>query len=304
MMTILNKASIVATALSAFLLRPCISFQVPNPYMLAAGRGFKCSRVGAPTAPTHLSSSLVSEESTTATISLDPEAMQLKDDLIALADKTSRGFSASTSDRNIAKTIINNLAKYSPSDEPAAAYYTNNLNEANRSTLAGKWTLIYTDAPDITSLEGGPFSTAKLGRIGQECNPPSIKNVIEWTRPEWASSLPFSGGESSRVLQKVCCEGSATKDKPTQVDLKIAGLELSGVNNNDDDGGSGDDAGIGGSLFNGPAGFFESNPVKLQGPLTAPFGKFEILYLDDGMRITKTYQGYYAVNVRDENEWF
>jgi len=303
MMTIFNKASIVAASFSAFLARPCISFQVPNPITLDAARGLKCSRVGAATALTALSSSLVSEESTTTTISLDPEAIQLKDDLIALANKTSRGFSATRSDRNKAKTIINNLAKYSPSDEPAAAYYTDNSNEANRSTLAGKWTLIYTDAPDITSLEGGPLSTAKLGRIGQECNPPSIKNVIEWTRPEWASSLPFSGGESSRVLQKVCCEGSATKDNPRQVDLKIAGLELSGVNNNDDDG-SGKNAGIGGSLFNGPAGFFESNPVKLQGPLTAPFGKFEILYLDDGMRITKTYQGYYAVNVRDENEWF
>lgn len=160
--------------------------------------------------------------------------------------------------------------------------------------------MIYTDAPDITSLEGGPFSTAKLGKIGQECDPPSIKNVIEWQRPDWAASLPFSGSDSSRVLQKVCCEGSASSDKPKEVDLKLLGLELSGMN-----GSTVDDAQGGlGSLLNGPASLFESNPVKLQGPLTAPFGKFELLYLDDDMRITKTYQGFVAVNIREKEEWF
>ncbi len=48
----------------------------------------------------------------------------------------------------------------------------------------------------------------------------------------------------------------------------------------------------------------ESNPVRLQGPLTATFGRFKILYLDNGMHITRAYQGYYAVNVRGEDEWF
>ncbi len=176
----------------------------------------------------------------------------------------------------------------------------------NGSTLAGKWTLIYTDAPDITSLEGGPLSTAKLGRIGQECEPPMIKNVIEWSRPDWAASLPFSGGESSRVLQKVCCEGSSTPNNPKMVDLKLVGLELSGMNGGTDSGERGEDSNGLSAFFNGPAALLESNPVKLQGPLTAPFGKFDILYLDDDLRITKTYQGFFAVNIREEdgNEWF
>lgn len=125
--------------------------------------------------------------------------------------------------------------------------------------------------------------------------------MIEWQRPDWASSLPFSGGESSRVLQKVCLEGSATKENPKTVNLKAVGLELSGMNGSD--GVDADSSGLS-SFFNGPAALLESNPVKLQGPLTAPFGKFEILYLDDDMRITKTYQGYFAVNIREANEWF
>jgi hypothetical protein len=56
-------------------------------------------------------------------------------------------------------------------------------------------------------------------------------------------------------------------------------------------------------LKDGPARLLKNNPVKLRGPLKAPFGKFEILYLDEDMRIIKTGQGYYAVNIRGE-VWF
>ena len=73
-------------------------------------------------------------------------------------------------------------------------------------------------------------------------------------------------------------------DTPNAVDLKIVGLELSGTSegdNNNDEGGSS-------AFLNGPAAFFENNPVELKGPLTAPFGKFEVLFLDDGMRIPPT----------------
>lgn len=138
-----------------------------------------------------------------------------------------------------------------------------------------------------------------MGRIGQECNPPSIKNVIEWERPSWAASLPFSGKESSRVLQKVCTEGTATPDNPKAVDLKIVGFELEGISGDNDNASDG-----GFSLLRGPASLLENNPVSLRGPLAAPFGKFEILYLDNDMRITKTYQGFYTVNIREDDEWF
>lgn len=244
---------------------------------------------------------------TTIALALSSQQQQLKDDLVALATSTRRGFSASRKDRDEAKNIINKLSELSPSKEPAAAYYTTSSDAQDRSedtvpSLAGKWTLIYTDAPDITSLDA-PLSIQKLGRIGQECNPPLIKNVIEWKRPAWASALPFSGDEDSRILQKVITEGSSTPvDNPT-VDLKLVGLEISGTNGD----GRMDETNSGlMKLLNGPAALFEQNPIKLQGPLKGPFGKFDILYLDDEMRITKTYQGFYAVNIRQEkeDEWF
>lgn len=297
--TVTIAATFAAASLSLSLMcRPCSSFSLRA--LAFAGAGRTQFRRGVSSSPTMASS--VVEEAVTGVVP-DPEAARLKDDLIALAAATRRGFSASRSDRERAKRIIGDLSGRSPSDEPASAYYGGGGGSDNRASLAGKWTLVYTDAPDITSLEGGPLSTAKLGRIGQECFPPSIKNVIEWRRPDWASSLPFSaaGGEGSRVIQKVCCEGSATSKGPKTVDLKLLGLELSGAS----DGGA-DGAGAGGlsALLKGPAALLEDNPVKLQGPLTAPFGKFDILYLDDDMRITRTYQGYYAVNIREEEDWF
>ena len=47
--------------------------------------------------------------------------------------------------------------------------------------------------------------------------------------------------------------------------------------------------------------------LKLDESRQPPFGSFEILYLDDSLRITKTSRNHYAVNVRiqsPEEEWF
>ena len=82
---------------------------------------------------------------------------------------------------------------------------------------------------------------------------------------------------------------------PTVVDLKLVGLEIiSGASENE-----------GGMIdSSGPASFFQNFPVTLEGPLSLTFGQFEVLYLDDDMRITRTFQGFTAVNVREKTEWF
>ena len=82
-----SKVSTGAVTIAAFLLRPCSSFQVPNA-LETGSRG----RFGAAT--TFLSSSVTEEPS--SEISLDSEAIQLKDDLITLAAATRRGVSGLT----------------------------------------------------------------------------------------------------------------------------------------------------------------------------------------------------------------
>jgi hypothetical protein len=241
---------------------------------------------------------------------INSEALSLKNELLELARRTDRGFQASTADKKRARELIFDLARFNPTPEPASPYYADkSRNEQTAtSTLAGKWTLVFTDAPDITGLDTSrnPCSTAKLGKIGQECSPPYIKNVIEWLRPDWASGLPLSGSDESRVLQKVVTSASATPEKPLIVDLKVAGLELEAGSS--DDGSSQDSSDIASRIQKQgiPVGLLSANPVDLKGPWNPPFGQFEILYLDADLRIIKTGQNFVAVNqrIRNGEEWF
>lgn len=231
------------------------------------------------------------------------EVSQLKSDLFALASSSKRGFSATNVQKDEARRLCEKLKLLNPTKEPLYPYYSNEDKSGDDVgvSLAGKWTLVYTDAPDITSLDGGPLAIAKLGRIGQECNPPLVKNVIEWLKPDWSDRLPFSvGNDDGRVLQKVCTEASASPTDPFRANLKAVGLDIVGYIS--------DDPAPTKSLPlpDNPAQIFKKNPVELRGPLKAPFGQFEVLYLDSEMRIIKTYQGFIAVNVRlqPSEEWF
>jgi hypothetical protein len=158
----------------------------------------------------------------------------LKRELMQLSRDTDRGVDATASQVARARTLIDELARYNPTREPARPYYRDAIYESNNinaPSLAGTWTLVWTDAPDITSLKRN--SLAQLGRIGQECAPPFIKNVIEWNPPSWTRGLPGSGWSSDtseankpRILQKVVTEATASPQQPNQVQLQVAGLEV------------------------------------------------------------------------------
>lgn len=248
-----------------------------------------------------------------STTTENPEVQTLKSELVKLADRTKRGFTASAAEKRKANEIIQSLQRLQTIPDPAKSYYdksstssvtTGENDGTSNISISGKWTLIYTDAPDITGLDTtrNPFSTAKLGRIGQECDPPYIKNVIEWVRPDWAKDLPFSGSDESRILQKVVTSGSATPSKPTFVDLKVAGLELVAGESNSNGSNVVETIQSQGLA----AGLLSINPVDLKGPLNPPFGRFEILYLDEEFRAIRTSQNFLAVNKRcsKDDEWF
>mmetsp|Transcript_17644 Transcript_17644/g.25759 ORF Transcript_17644/g.25759 Transcript_17644/m.25759 type:complete len:331 (+) Transcript_17644:41-1033(+) len=256
----------------------------------------------------------------------------LKLSLLFIAKDTKRGFSATSSQRKEVAEIIKQLAQLNPTKEPAVSYYENDQAASGEPSISGKWTLAYTNAPDITSLDvslssastflPAPPSTAKLGRIGQDCDASqsTIANVIEWKRPEWLGNMinnmngdtenSKSGDESGRVLQKVVCEAKVSPERPNIVDLKLVGFELLGQTPEDSDGGKENNLlfpwlpDFSSLLREGPAALFSKNPISLRGPLKAPFGQFEIKYLDDEMRIIKTNQGYFAVNMRESDPWF
>jgi hypothetical protein len=248
---------------------------------------------------------------------VDSTIKQLKQSLIALSKSTKRGFFASLSQRAEAKDIIKNLALVNPTKEPAIAYYDGDTKSSaygiKTPSIEGKWTLIYTNAPDITSLDPNtnlfPIklpTSAKLGRIGQECDASksTISNVIEWKRPDWLNNIATNSQNDDRILQKVVCEAKASPKEPNIVQLNLVGFELLGDTSSvQDKDGEKQSNTILSTIMKGPAELLQRNPIQLKGPLKAPFGRFEILFLDEQMRIIKTGQGYYAVNIRDDI-WF
>jgi len=269
-----------------------------------------------------------------AAASATTELEKLKSNLLLLADHTDRGFRASKSDRNEANELIAQLSRYFDAStiEPARDYYSATDQKRNmrdefappKPSLCGKWTLVYTDAPDITGLDpsiNNPFpvpTLATLGRIGQDnCEPPFIKNVIEWTRPEWIESLPLPSflvgkrksdreddDDDVRIMQYVVTEARASPEQPSKVQLKVAGLqvEAKGVEAGSVSGQS--------RLLQGVQnagwlpGLLANQPIDFKSPIKAPFGEFEVLYLDDDMRIVRTGQNFIAVNVRSGSDWF
>jgi hypothetical protein len=247
----------------------------------------------------------------------EKKRLMLKRELKDLGEQTDRGFRATVEEQNKIRQMIFQLASLNPTPAPAEAYFSTTKRElysinSNVASARGKWTLIFTDAPDITSLKS-PFNpVAELGRIGQECEPPTITNVIEWKAPDWIQQSPFvpdlwkgrSDCGEPRILQKVVTNASASPQVPSKVFLKLSGFKIEGPPVKEALGAS-DLSGV--IWQNGVvAGGLQLFPINLQGTLSAPFGEFEILYLDEEMRITRTGQNYYAVNLRDspDSEWF
>lgn len=255
-------------------------------------------------------------------------AAAFKEKIRALAFRTQCGFKATSTDRQRMRYLMQQLAAYNPTAEPAADFYENNNAKSNRNnsdqppSITGKWTLLYTDAPDILSLAENE-TWARLQRIGQECRqgsdddqPATIRNVIEWFPPVWAGALPPALGVGSadnngqpRILQKVITQGSASPEQPFRVNLLLQGIE---IETDVDDGKDEMNNNNNNNLWNKIqrrgwlTALLRQRPIRLQGPVTAPFGSFDILYLDDELRVVRTSQGYYAINQRNnaDNAWF
>ncbi|CAE7446750.1 Thop1 [Symbiodinium natans] len=109
-----------------------------------------------------------------------------KRDLLYFAAAGNRGFSASDADRKRAAELVDALAL-----EFKAA---RDLN-MRRDLLRGRWKLVYTSSPDLTSLENLPLPGWQTGRVGQSFLTASFaKNEIDFCSPF-----------GSKVTQEVNC---------------------------------------------------------------------------------------------------
>ena len=139
--------------------------------------------------------------------------------------------------------------------------------------IQGNWTLAWTDAPDILGLDS-PAPLARLGRVGQEITADSIVNVIEWVPNDLARTFLGADGNDS-VEQRVILAYTKTGDA---VDCRLKGVGL--------------------RPRQVLAKKVRKRPLDLVGPADLPFGAFDVLFNDGDLRVVKTRQGYFAVNVK------
>lgn len=199
----------------------------------------------------------------TSTQETERQRLSAKEALLEGLKSVDRGFSASDEQRSMIQAKIDDLVRWNPSPEPA-------------KKLGGEWTLIYTNAPDILNIPTTPFSS--IGRIGQEIDSEKgvIANVIEYRPSSLASGLKEAAGEDT-LVQRVYTDYTVTSDSAVELQIRGLGVDPQRVFG-----------------FEVP----EALKLKVQGPLSLPFGNFEVLYLDDEIRIIRTGQGWYSVNRR------
>lgn len=191
------------------------------------------------------------------------QRLAAKEALLEGIKSVDRGFSATEEQRSMIREKIDELVRWNPSREPA-------------KKLGGEWTLIYTNAPDILNIPTTPFSS--IGRIGQEIDSTKgiILNVIEYRPSSLASGLKEAATEDA-LVQRVYTEYTVSSENSVELQIRGLGVDPQRVFG-----------------FEVP----EALKLKVQGPLSLPFGNFEVLYLDEEIRIIRTGQGWYSVNRR------
>lgn len=183
-----------------------------------------------------------------------------------------RGFKATSSQRAHIASILGTLTQQQPAKDALA--------------LNGDWELVWSDAPDIV---GSSFGEALVGvgglsgplaaavRIGQSIDAQvgTITNIIEYQPPEWLTAA-VPGLAKDRLQQRVIL---SYETSGRRCDLTVRGAAIAPR------------TALGISLLALP-------PLELKGPLSLPFGSFEVLYNDGDLRVVRTQQGYYGVNRR------
>lgn len=220
-------------------------------------------------------------------------AGSLKADLLDAVQSLALGAKAKPLDKENVKSLVDQLVAMGDGvADPAAAFYSEAdcaACAAGQYSIAGRWKLVYSDSPDVLALSLNPL--AGLERVGQLCDASTktIANSIEWKPPEILSAIPFDSLPfkmpydplAERLEQRIVLKAKSSPSTPRRVELSVEGLDL-----------------VPTRVFGQTAA-----AVELRSPLAAqlPFGSFDVLYLDDSLRIVKTVQGgFIAVNVRDE----
>lgn len=218
---------------------------------------------------------------------------KLKQDLYRLCAMTDRGFAANPTDRNEIMGIVEKLKESSiGTDCTYGLSPRNDVTDESKELLFGVWTMLYTTAFDVLSLNLSPFTVVNgiyqiIERDGNSAN------IIDLS-PRIQSILPANIVGNGSVLRLKVITKSFSKST-TRVGLDFKSLEVKPL-----------------TLFNIPISLpFDIKATLPQsllfpdkdGVSTSP-GYFDVIYLDNDLLIIKqnNVDGYFVHSKRCELE--
>eukprot|EP00931_Biecheleriopsis_adriatica_P012101 TRINITY_DN113203_c0_g1_i1.p1 TRINITY_DN113203_c0_g1~~TRINITY_DN113203_c0_g1_i1.p1 ORF type:complete len:280 (+),score=18.86 TRINITY_DN113203_c0_g1_i1:23-841(+) len=187
-------------------------------------------------------------------------AATLKEQVIKKGAELQRGTSMTAKESGRFRELLLELAALNPTSKPAEAWGT----VPGTSSLLGKWELVWSDAPDVARPESVKTEQEiALDGTGRR----TITNIVE---------VPLPWGTVELGVETLAMVTSSS-----EIDLKIRGIDAKKSDS--------------WPWFVPFINIFDLIPKSENG---SPFGSFQVLYLDESLRITKTNSGYYAVNKR------
>lgn len=193
----------------------------------------------------------------------EAEAAALKRQVFAEGAALRRGTAMAPEQRAAFRALLERLAALNPTPRPAEAWADVSVGDRVGS-LVGVWDLVWSDAPDV-ARPGGVKTGQRIAvdATGRR----TITNVVE---------VPLPWGTVELGVETL-----ATPLSPTRVDLRIRGIDAK--------------PSASWPWFVPFINLFDLLPKSDEG---SPFGSFDVLYLDDSLRVTQTNSGYYTVNQR------
>jgi hypothetical protein len=143
---------------------------------------------------------------------------RLKRELFQLGASYDRGFGASSSAREKANSVIEQLEQCNTETDASRGIEGN--QDINISPLAGSWRMVWTTARDVLILEASPVF--KTGAIYQVFEPPVVTNVIDFV-PRFQSIIPLP---SSLLRAKVQTRANLRQGNPNRVGLVFESVQV------------------------------------------------------------------------------
>lgn len=154
-----------------------------------------------------------------------PRIQTIKSKILSTCAACDRGFGASSSDRNLVTTLMDQLIATNPPQNPTRGLYPLNSSFSSEiAPLQGVWRLCYTDASDVLSLAASPLTLLQGIYQVIDAQGNSV-NVIDLTS-RIVPLLPVPIAKSLESVLRLKVFTSAKTRSATRVGLRFMSIKV------------------------------------------------------------------------------